>query len=284
MADNSRADDHFCTCNPLVPTTCKVVAIEDLTPDVKNFYVESLDGDLPFKVAPGQLCMVSKLDVGEGMFSVTYQEKDKLQFAIRRVGLLTDALHEMEVGQEIGVRGPYGNGFPTEQFKGKDMLFIGGGIGLAPVRSLIKYCFDHREDYGSIDIVYGARSYDDLCFKKELFDLWPQEKDTKVHVTIDRPQEGWNGKVAFVPPYVEELAFTPENKIAVICGPPVMIKICLETMGKLGFKDEQIITTLEARMKCGIGKCGRCNIGSEFICLDGPVFDLVKLKTLPPEW
>jgi NAD(P)H-flavin reductase len=273
-----------CNCeNPLVPVTVKVVEILDETPDVKNFYATTEKG-IPFEVKPGQLCMVSLLPVGEGMFSVSYQADDHLEFAIKRVGLLTDALHEIEIGQELGVRGPYGNGFPVKECEGKNMLFIGGGIGLAPLRSFIKHCFKNRDKYGSIQILYGARSSADLCFKKELFEEWPALKNTKVFTTIDRPEDGWDGKVAFVPSYLEEINPNPENTVAVICGPPIMITMVLKSMEKLGFKDEQVITTLEGRMKCGLGKCGRCNIGSEFICLDGPVFDLAHLRKLPPEW
>jgi NAD(P)H-flavin reductase len=276
---------HECSCEkPLVPGIVEVIDIIDETPDIKNFYVRSKNG-VPFDVMPGQLAMVSLLPVGEGMFSVSWQEEnDHLEFAIKRTGLMTDELHRIEVGQKLGVRGPYGNGFPVEECKGKDMLFIAGGIGLAPLRSFIKYCFKHREDYGKITILYGSRSSADLCFKDELFEKWPQEKDTEVYVTIDNPEEGWDGHVGFVPAYLEELNPSPEGTIAVICGPPIMIKFALQSLEKMGYSDEQVITTLEMRMKCGIGKCGRCNIGSEYICLDGPVFNLAQLRQLPPEW
>ncbi|NLB88809.1 MAG: hydrogenase [Syntrophomonadaceae bacterium] len=277
---------HKCNCeNPLVPGVVEVIDIVDETPDVKTFYVKSPDGGVPFDVMPGQLAMVSLVPVGEGMFSVSWQEEnDHLQFAIKNVGLMTNELHRIEVGQKLGVRGPYGNGFPVEECKGKNMLFIGGGIGLAPLRSFIKYCFKHREDYGKITIIYGSRSYADLCFKDELFELWPKEKDTEVYITIDNPEEGWDGHVGFVPAYLEELNISPENTIAVTCGPPIMIKFVLQALEKMGYSDDQVITTLEMRMKCGIGKCGRCNIGSEYICLDGPVFTLAELRNLPPEW
>ncbi|NLO21131.1 MAG: hydrogenase [Syntrophomonadaceae bacterium] len=275
-----------CSCEqPLVPTVVEVVDIKDETPDVKSFYCRLSEGGVPFNVAPGQCAMVSYLPVGEGMFSCTWQEEQEyLQFAIKKVGLLTDELHAIEVGQKLGVRGPYGNGFPVEECKGKDMLFIAGGIGLAPLRSFIKYCFKHREDYGKITIVYGSRSYADLCFKEELFNEWPAIKDTQVYVTIDNPEEGWDGHVGFVPAYVEEINPNPQGLIAVTCGPPIMIKFVLQSLEKMGYTDDQVITTLEMRMKCGIGKCGRCNIGSEYICLDGPVFTLAQLKQLPQEW
>lgn len=275
-----------CNCsNPLVPSMVEVVEIIDETPDVKNFYVRKPEGGVPFNVMPGQLAMVSLVPTGEGMFSVSWQEEDDhLEFAIRRVGLMTDELHTIEPGHKIGVRGPYGNGFPVEECKGKDMLFIAGGIGLAPLRSFIKYCFKHREDYGKIAILYGCRSYADLCFKDEIFDSWPRMKDTEVYITIDREEKGWDGHVGFVPAYLEEINPSPQGRVAVICGPPIMIKLGLKSLEKMGYSDQQVISTLEMRMKCGIGKCGRCNVGSEFICLDGPVFTLEQLKKLPPEW
>ena len=276
---------HKCNCeNPLVPGIVEVIDIVDETPDVKSFFVKSENG-VPFDVMPGQLAMVSLMQVGEGMFSVSWQEgQEYLQFAIKRVGLMTDELHRIDIGQKLGVRGPYGNGFPVKECRGKDMLFIGGGIGLAPLRSFIKYCFKHRQDYGKIKIIYGSRSYADLCFKEELFELWPKEKDTEVFVTIDNAEKDWNGHVGFVPSYLEELKPDPQGTIAVTCGPPIMIKFVLQALEKMGYTDQQVITTLEMRMKCGIGKCGRCNIGSEYICLDGPVFNLAQLKKLPPEW
>ncbi|NMC26636.1 MAG: hydrogenase [Syntrophomonadaceae bacterium] len=260
--------------------------IIDRTPDVKSFFVRNTDGSgVPFQVAPGQCAMVSLLPVGEAMISCTWQEEQEyLEFAIKRVGLLTDELHQIDIGQKIGVRGAYGNGFPVEACKGKDMVFIAGGIGLAPLRSFIKYCFKHRHDYGKITIIYGSRSSADLCFKEELFDLWPKEPDTQVFVTIDNPETDWNGHVGFVPAYLEELNPSPNGAIAVVCGPPIMIKFVLQSLEKMGYADEQVITTLEMRMKCGIGKCGRCNIGSEFICLDGPVYYLKQLRDLPAEW
>jgi NAD(P)H-flavin reductase len=216
------------------------------------------------------------------MFSITSQGPDHLEMAIKKVGVLTDSLHDAQVGQPIAIRGPYGNGFPVEKFKGKDILFIGGGIGLAPVRSLIVHCLQNRGDFGKISILYGARSPEELVFKEDLFKNWPQAKDTTVYVTVDKGDEQWQGHVGFVPAYVEEI--NPSPSMVLLCGPPVMIKFTLETLSKLGFSNEQIVTTLEMRMKCGIGKCGRCNIGSKFICLDGPVFTLNELEGLPPEY
>lgn len=272
-----------CRGNPLLPVVGKIIKIVEETPDVKTFHVTTENGK-PFTPMPGQLGMLSLLNVGEAMFSVTAQGPDHLEFAIKKVGKLTEALHEAEVGQTVGVRGPYGNGFPIDLFKGKNVLFIGGGIGLAPVRSMINYCIEHRDDFGKLTIIYGARSPADLCFKTDLFENWPKVRDTEVHVTVDRGDENWKGHVGFVPAFLEEINPSPDNTIALTCGPPIMIKFVLQSLAKMNFAPEQIVTTLEMRMKCGIGKCGRCNIGSKFVCLDGPVFTLAELNQMPNEY
>ncbi|MCL2496020.1 MAG: FAD/NAD(P)-binding protein [Clostridiales bacterium] len=269
--------------NPLLPEICTVTDIREETPDVKTFRIQNGQGQKPFTTLPGQLGMLSLLGVGEAMFSITAEGNDWLEMAIKKTGLLTDALHDLTIGAKVGMRGPYGNSFPIETAKGRHMLFISGGIGLAPVRSFIRYTFAHRADYGHIDIVYGARSVDDLVFKEDIFEHWPQEPDTALHITVDKGSPKWQGNVGFVPPYLEECAFSPQDRLAVLCGPPIMIDMCLKSLSKMGFADENIVTTLEMRMQCGIGKCGRCNIGSKYVCLDGPVFTLAELRELPQE-
>ena len=163
------------------------------------------------------------------------------------------------------------------------MLFIAGGIGLAPLRSVINYVRDKRADYGHVDIVYGSRSKDDLVDYKEIMEEWCNTEGVDVHLTIDREQEGWDGHVGFVPNYVKELGFDV-NKTAIICGPPIMIKFTLQSLGELGFEKTQVYTTMELRMKCGVGKCGRCNIGTKYVCKDGPVFRFDQLDELPDEY
>ena len=274
--------DEIKRSNDLEPMVGKVVKILEESTDVKTFRISTLDGKKPFAPKPGQLGMFSLPMIGEAMFSVTNQGDDYIDMAIKKTGELTDALHEIEEGQEIGIRGPYGNGFPLEYLKGKDIVFIAGGIGLAPVRSVIMHCLKNRADYGKLTIIYGARSVEDLCFKDDLFNNWPKEENTQVYVTIDRPQEGWEGHVGFVPDYIKEIA--PNPQIAIICGPPVMIKFSLPALTCLGFQSDDVITTLELRMKCGIGKCGRCNIGHKYVCLDGPVFTLTQLNEMPNEY
>jgi len=268
-----------------MPQTATVLDITAETPDIKTLRVSGKDG-LPFEFMPGQCAMLSIPPVGEAIFSTTSSPtcRDCLEFSIKDVGAVSGALHGLAPGAQIGIRGPYGNGFPVEEMKGKDLLFIGGGIGLASLRSLIGYCFANRKDYGHIDIVYGARSPADMIRKSEVKETWAEQPDTKVHLTVDAEFPDWKGHVGFVPTYVSELAFTPQGIVAITCGPPIMIKFVLQALEKLGFADDQVITTLEMRMKCGVGKCGRCNIGPVYVCKDGPVFSLAELNKLPTEY
>ena len=274
------------TNETLIPKIGVVTDIRQDTPDVKTFRVVGRDGKKVFEHVPGQCAMLSVPGAGEGMFSITSSptNRDCMEFSIKKCGCLTGWLHAIEPGQEIGIRGPYGNGFPVDTaFRGKDMLFIAGGIGLAPLRSVINYCRDRRSDYGKIDVVYGARSKDDLVDFDEILNEWMKDEGLSVHLTIDRPQEGWDGHVGFVPNYVKELGFDT-GKTAVICGPPIMIKFTLAGLTELGFDKTQVYTTMELRMKCGVGKCGRCNIGDKYVCKDGPVFRCDQLDEMPDEY
>ncbi len=274
------------TNEALIPQIAQITDIRTDTPDVKTFRLVTLDGKKPFVHIPGQCAMLSIPGVGEALFSITSSptNEDYLEFSIKKCGCVTDFLHGIEPGQQVTVRGPYGNGFPVESaFRGKDLLFVAGGIGLAPLRSVINYCRHYRENYGKIDIVYGSRSMQDLVDYREIVDEWCKEDGINVHLTIDREQPEWTGHVGFVPNFVKELGFDT-NKTAVLCGPPIMIKFTLAGLQELGFQKDQIYTTLEMRMKCGIGKCGRCNLGDKFICKDGPVFRFDQLEDLPDEY
>ncbi|WP_418748169.1 FAD/NAD(P)-binding protein [Frisingicoccus sp.] len=270
----------------LIPSIGVVTDVRVDTPDVKTFRVNTLDGGIPFDHKPGQCAMISIPGVGEAMFSITSSptNTDFKEFSIKKCGCLTAWLHQIEFGQQILIRGPYGHPFPVDtEFVGKDLLFIAGGIGLAPLRSVINYCRHYRDRYGKIDIVYGSRSKDDLVDYPEIINEWYREEGINVHLTIDCPQEGWDGHVGFVPDYVKELNFDT-NKIGIICGPPIMIKFTLSVLQELGFEKTQVYTTMELRMKCGIGKCGRCNIGDKYVCKDGPVFRCDQLDELPNEY
>ncbi|ADG81807.1 FAD/NAD(P)-binding protein [Thermincola potens] len=284
-----------CNCNtrevasPLLPYIATVNKIIEETPTIKTFQVTFDEPGIleNFGNKPGQCAMLSILGVGEGMISITSSptRKGMLEFTIAKVGRLTSVIHELEVGDKMAIRGPYGNHFPFEEMKGKNCLFVAGGVGLAPLRSLIDYVLDNRDDYGRVDIVYGARCYDMLCFKYDLFDRWPKIKDTHVHVTLDREDPKWDGRVGFITlDWLQEICPSVENTVPVTCGPPIMIKLQLENFKKMGFKPEEIITTLEMNMRCGVGKCGRCNIGEKYICVDGPVFNAAQINKLPPEY
>ena len=270
----------------LIPVVGVITDIRIDTPDIKTFRVVTPDGKKAFDHRPGQCAMLSIPGVGEAMFSITSSptNKEYQEFSIKRCGQLTDQLHSLQVGDEILVRGPYGNNFPVETaLKGQNLLFIAGGIGLAPLRSVINYVLDNRENYGTVDILYGSRSADDLVQRKEIEEVWSKAPGVNVHLTIDREQEGWDGHVGFVPSYLKELNFDT-NKVALLCGPPIMIKFCLQGLKELGFSNEQVYTTLELRMKCGVGKCGRCNIGTKYVCKDGPVFRFDEIDELPNEY
>lgn len=282
----------MCNCNgshkadELIPVVGVITDIKEQTPDVKTFRVVRPEGGKLFEHMPGQCAMISVPGVGEAMFSITSSptNKEYQEFSIKRCGSLTDYLHTMEVGDQVTVRGPYGNSFPVEtELKGKNLLFIAGGIGLAPLRSVINYVIDNRANYGTVDIVYGSRSADDLVQLKEIQEVWMKTEGINVYLTIDREQEGWDGHVGFVPNYVKELGFDTD-KTALVCGPPIMIKFVLAGLKELGFTTEQVYTTLELRMKCGVGKCGRCNIGSKYVCKDGPVFRFDEIDELPNEY
>ncbi len=270
----------------LIPYVGVVTDIRQDTPDVKTFRVVGTDGKKLFTHIPGQCAMVSMPGVGEAMFSITSSPTNEafMEFSIKKCGCLTDWLHRIEPGQQLCVRGPYGNGFPVETaLKGKNLLFIAGGIGLAPLRSVINYCRDKRENYGSIQIIYGSRSKDDLVDYQEILNEWMTDEGVRVDLTIDREQEGWDGHVGFVPNFVKELS--PDlDRTVLLCGPPIMIKFTLAGLKELGFQETQVYTTMELRMKCGVGKCGRCNIGNKYVCKDGPVFRFDQLDELPNEY
>ena len=270
----------------LIPKVGVITDIRKDTPDVKTFRVVGTDGKKLFEHMPGQCAMVSVPGVGECMFSITSSptNQEYMEFSIKKCGCVTTVLHALEVGAMVTVRGPYGKNFPVEgDFKGKDLLFIAGGIGLAPLRSVINYVRHYRENYGKVVIVYGARSADDLVDFEEIQTEWKNEPNFEVYLTIDRPQEGWDDHVGFVPSYVKELGLD-KNMTAVLCGPPIMIKFTLQGLLELGFEKFRVYTTLELRMKCGVGKCGRCNVGDKFVCKDGPVFRMDELDELPDEY
>jgi sulfhydrogenase subunit gamma (sulfur reductase) len=271
----------FAHGNVYLPHIAVIEKIVEETPGVRTYHFNFKDEKLrkEFTFQSGQFGQYSVLGVGEATFCISSSptRRDHLEFAVQRVGKVTNALNRLGVGAEIGFRGPYGNSFPLDYLKGKNLVFVGGGIGLAPLRSLIWNVLDNRDKYKKIDIVYGARTPADLCFKYDL-EAWDKDKTVNMVTTVDREAEGWTGKVGVVPKILEEVAPSAKDTVAIVCGPPIMIRFTFPALEKLGFKPEQMLTTLEKRMKCGIGKCGRCNIGNLYVCRDGPVFSYAQIK------
>lgn len=269
--------------NIYLPYLAGIIDIRQETPDVKTFKLEFKDraAGESFDYRPGQFVEFSVFGEGEAPFCISNSptRKSAIECSVKRTGKVTQALHELDIGDTVGIRGPYGNGFPIAELKGKNLLFVAGGIGLAPLRSLINYCLDNRSEFKSITIVNGARSSKDLVYKDE-YAAWEKAKDTKMHLTVDCQEENWTCMVGVVPKILEQIKPTCQNSLAIVCGPPIMIKYTMPVLLKLGFCPEEIITTLEMKMKCGLGKCGRCNIGSLYICKDGPVFRYSQLEKL----
>ena len=277
--------------NPYVPklTTIKSIKAENKVNDIKTFeLVFKKEEDLKeFNYIPGQFAELSLLGKGECPIGIASSptEEGSIKFTIKKMGTVTTAFHECEKGQVVGVRGPLGNGWPVEDMKGKNIVIIGGGFAFSTLRSLTEYLLDNknRKNYGDITVIYGNRDSGEVLYKEDL-ERWQKRDDIQVVLTIDREEEGWNGKVGFVAPIVKEVAPSSDNAVALVCGPPIMIKTTIAVLEELKFKDEQILNSLEMRMKCGIGKCGRCNIGDKYVCVDGPVFSLAELKQMPNEY
>ena len=275
--------------NIYLPHLATIESITDETPDIRTFRLVFQDEGVRenFTFRAGQFAEYSAFGAGEATFCIASSptRKGYIECCFRAVGRVTEELRRLEVGDTMGVRGPYGNSFPIESFEGKNLVFIAGGIALPPLRTVIWNCLDLRERFGDITIVYGARTEADLVYKRELKE-WEERSDVRLVKTVDPGGNGpsWDGRVGFVPTVLEEAAPVAANTIALVCGPPIMIKFTLPVLEKLGFTDDQIYTTLENRMKCGLGKCGRCNVGNVYVCKDGPVFTAAQVKAMPQEF
>ncbi len=272
--------------NPYLPEVATVVKIIEETPNIKTFRMHFDDPAVQesFSFLPGQVGQLGILGIGESTFAITSKpwEKEYIQFSVMRAGEVTKALHNLSEGDKVGIRAPMGCGFPVEAWKGKKILFVMGGIGSAALKATIEYTLEHRADYAGVSILYGATAPENFTYQYDIED-WQKRSDIELVLTIDKECEGWQCDVGLVPHVLERMNPNPENMVAVMCGPPIMIKFTLMSFQKLGFKDEQTFTTLEKRMKCGIGICGRCNVGPRYVCVDGPVFSMAELKELPDE-
>lgn len=271
------------------PNLMRIAEITDETADTRTLKLEFKDAALAerFNFHAGQFGEYSVFGEGESTFCIASPptRKGYIECSFKTTGKVTKALRRLAVGDTVGFRGPYGNSFPLEQMKGHSVLFVAGGIGLAPVRCAIWNVLDERACFKDVTIVYGARTVGDLVYKREL-EEWAKRGDVKLCLTVDPGGQTpeWTGQVGFTPAAVEGYVHCAEDTFAIICGPPVMIKFTLPVLERIGFPAERIYTTLENRMKCGIGKCGRCNIGGTYVCKDGPVFTAAQIARMPQEF
>jgi len=271
------------------PRLVRITDVVDETPTIKTFRLAFDDGDRPdFKC--GQFGEFGVYGAGEAPFCLAAAPAHPgLEIAVKRVGKVTRAIHNLNPGDVLTFRGPFGNWFPYEDFKGRKLLFIAGGIGLAPLRGLLWTCLEHRADFEAVDLIYAAREECELVYMREV-EEFEKRADMKVTLALDPvcgPDliPGWRGRTSFVPPILEEERPSPANRVVITCGPPIMIKLVAKSLlNALGYEPRQIWTTLEMRMKCGLGKCGRCNIGATYVCKDGPCFSYDQVLAFPQEF
>ncbi len=270
-------------------TEIRTIRSENQANDIKTFeLIFKNQGDLEeFNYIPGQFAELSILGKGECPIGIASSptEPDSLKFTVKRMGTVTTAMHNSKEGNIVGIRGPFGNGWPIEDMKKKNIVIIGGGFAFSTLRSLTEYLIheNNRSEYGNITVIYGNRNPGELLYELEI-ERWNIRDDLNIYLTIDQEAEGWDGMVGYVAPVVKEISPSPDNSIATVCGPPIMIKTTIDVLKELGFSSEQILNSLEMRMKCGVGKCGRCNIGDKYVCIDGPVFSLKELEDMPDEY
>lgn len=273
--------------NAYLPKKAIIDDIIEETADVKTFTLRLKDkANSAMKYKPGQFMILSLAGYGEApfTFAAIADSDGRFQITVKRIGALTNALHKLGKDDIVGIRGPYGNSFPLDKMKKKDLLFVAGGIGLAPLRSAIQHIFSvkggkNRKDYGKIEIVYGSRTPQDILYKDQI-ESWRKNPDTEIHLTVDIPDEAWGGVCGVVCVLFPRIKLNPKNTIAILCGPPVMIKFAIADILKLGFKENNIFASLERYMKCGIGKCGHCYIKGKYVCTDGPNFCYAQMKKL----
>ncbi len=261
------------------PVMARVLKVEQMTEMEKLFTLE-LPGGRNLGHKPGQFVEVSVMGIGEGPISITSspsRSNGTFELCIRRVGDLTGAIHNLEAGDVLGMRGPFGHGFPIEKMRGKDMLFVAAGLGLAPLRSLINQVLDERASFGRVIVLYGTREPDLILFKDELAE-WEERDDIEFLMTVDRGDEDWQGNVGVITTLFPKINVNPRNTVAVVCGPPIVYRFVLMELSGKGISEAQVYLSLERRMKCGVGKCGRCQINDLYCCRGGRVFTDAQIK------
>lgn len=267
------------SCGPLIPKPFTVTKVGKETSDTFTLTLASSEPDGGFLFSPGQFNMLYLFGVGEVPISISGDaaQSGKLVHTIRAVGAVTGPMESLKKGDVIGVRGPYGSAWPVEEMEGSDVVIMCGGVGLAPLRSVIYHIIRNREKYGRVVLLYGARTPDDILYRKEL-EKWRASLDLEVLVTVDRGFAGWKGHVGLVTTLVRKATFDPRNTHALVCGPEVMMRFSVMELTKLGVSHDNVWLSMERNMKCGVGLCGRCQMGPFFVCKDGPVFRYPVIK------
>ena len=267
----------------LLPSVATILDQRDETPDTRTLRLRFRDHERQdrFAFRPGQFLELSVFGLGEAPFCLASSptRPEALEVTVRRTGRVTDGLHALGPGDEVGLRGPCGNGFDLDAAAGRDLLFVAGGIGLPPLRGLIWNVLDERDRFGRVTILYGARTPTDLVYKDEL-QAWAARDDVDVRVTVDWGEPGWTGTVGMVPVLFETVELQPARALAYVCGPPIMIKFVIQDLLARGFTEDRVISTLERTMQCGVGKCNHCCIGHLFVCRDGPVFTYRQIREM----
>jgi sulfite reductase subunit B len=269
--------------NPYLPNIAVIEKIKQETGTVKTFKLRFLDEKVQesFTFLPGQFVEVSVFGIGEAPISLCYSpfNKEFFEFSVRCVGNVTNALCRLSEGDTVGIRGPYGNGFPVGRFENKNVVMVGGGVGLPPIKSLIEFIIDKRKNFKELWLLYGAKDPADIVFKEEM-KKWKEIENFNLLITVDKATPGWKGNVGVVTTLFDKTEIPAENTVGVTCGPPIMMKFVVQNFQKIGLKDDQMFLSMERLMQCGIGKCGHCNIGKKYVCQDGPIFTYEELKEL----
>ena len=267
------------------PITAEILEVVTESPTIKTFVVEPKE-DIGFEA--GEFMEVTVPGVGEAPFtpSSSPNVKDKIDFTIMKVGKVTDAIHEMDKGGIVGLRGPLGTGYPLDAWKGKEILLVGGGVGGAPLRSLFLALVERLDDFKKVMYCYGARTPEDIIYKKQIMEEWPKidPKKIEIRLTVDEGDQTWNGNVGVVTTVVKDLGLDLSNSVAVVCGPPVMMKFGTFQLLEVGYTDEQVYLSMEKNMSCGVGLCGHCMLGEYMVCKDGPVLTYDRVKDKPAIW
>ena len=269
--------------NPFVPELARIEKIVQETGTIKTFRLNLLNKKFKksFEFMPGQFVQVSVFGIGEVPISICSSvfEKKFFEITVRNVGSVTNALFKLKEGDSIGIRGPYGNSYPMNEFKYKNIILAAGGVGFPPMKSIIEYVINNRDDFESLLLFYGAKDPADIIYKNEL-ENWNKKNLLKILITVDKPDATWIGDVGLVTSLFDKVEINSKNSVGVVCGSPVMMKFVVQKFQKLGFDNNQIYLSMERMMQCGFGKCGHCNIGKKYVCIDGPVFRYDELKEL----